>query len=147
MKRREHDTRPKPRAVFADAPLFFFETSFTPYRIQHVLRLSGSAILGRIEDRKMLTDDLAGSITLDTLRARVPRDVETPFVEQVDGVVRDGVDELVKARFRLTQPLLCAVTRREVARDLAVAAQRARLSSLAGLPAAMSSSVKNLEKW
>src|SRR4051812_47206078 len=75
----------------------------------------------------MLPDDLLGAVALRLFRARAPGGDAPIGVEQVDRVVSDGVDELVKALFRLTEPLFGSSPRRQVARDFAEPSQRTGL--------------------
>src|SRR5438093_1339293 len=84
-----YNARPEARTVFPDAPAFVFEAAFLRRHPELVLGLFRLLLALGVEDGEMLSQDLIGGVTLETLRARVPRD-HVPFrVEQKDGVVAD----------------------------------------------------------
>src|SRR5439155_12690069 len=56
--RRNDHTGPKLRAIFANAPTLVFESAFTPGDLEFHFRLARAYVLFRIENRKVLADDL-----------------------------------------------------------------------------------------
>src|SRR5207237_889460 len=65
-ERGDGDAGPETRAVLADAPAFFLEASFARCYFQLALGLRGGDVLGGVQDREVLADDLVGSVSIDT---------------------------------------------------------------------------------
>ena len=84
---------PERRAVLAETPALL---PVAPVAARDLKSLSGAPrlhVLGAVEDREVLADDLFGPIALDALRAGVPADHVAVRVEEEDGVVLDARDQ------------------------------------------------------
>src|SRR5437868_7103751 len=57
---------PKPRAVFADAPAFIFESSLASCDLELHFWLARPFVFFGVENREILSDDLQRVVTLDT---------------------------------------------------------------------------------
>jgi hypothetical protein len=119
----DYDVRPEARAILAHAPALFLEPPFAPNRVEHSLGLAIRAVLGRVEEGEVLTDDLGRLVAFRLARALVPRRHMPGRVEHEDGVVGDRVDQMMKALLGAPQLLLRLPPLREIPRDLAEAAQ------------------------
>ena len=84
---------PKPRAILSHAPTLSFELSLAARCLEHRLRHFRLAILGGVEERKVLADDFVGSEPLDPFRARVPARDATGQVQHIDCIIDDRLDE------------------------------------------------------
>src|SRR5690606_9337232 len=91
---RDHDVRPKARAVLSHAPAFVLEATRPRGELELVLRPSRYHRLPRVEAREVLADDLVGGIALDPFRADVPRPHVPARIEEEDGVIAHARDEL-----------------------------------------------------
>src|SRR6267143_1733728 len=99
----EDHVGPEAGAVLAHAPTFVFHTSLRRRSLQQVLRPSAGYVLGCVEDRKMLADNLLGAVPLGALGAWVPRCHASGWIEHENRVVGDAIDELTIAGFALAQ--------------------------------------------
>src|SRR5262249_3124068 len=75
------------RAVLADPPPFILEASDSRRYLELDLRLARREILGWVEDRKVLADDLRRGVALESLRTRVPAPDEPIGIERKDRVI------------------------------------------------------------
>ena len=92
-ERCDHDVGPEARTVFADAPALVFDTVGGGGDLQLPVRFSRLDILGRVEDREVLPDDLVLGVALQPLRARIPASNDALVVEDEDRVIGDALDE------------------------------------------------------
>jgi hypothetical protein len=106
LERRDDDAGPEARAVLAYAKALVLEAPLAEHRREDRLRPARGALLGRVEDGEVLSDDLLRLVPLDLLRAEVPGGDVPGRVEHEDRVVGDGVDELVEALLRSAERLL-----------------------------------------
>ena len=85
-------------AVLAHAPALALELALFCRRLQDMGREARSAVLFGKEAREIPADDLLGLIALEPLRARIPGGDIAGRVQHVDGIIRDGADQQLKAR-------------------------------------------------
>src|SRR4051812_791046 len=95
-QRGDGDVRPEPLAVLADPPSLLAVAPLANGDLELALRLAGGFVLFRVEDREVLSDDLLGLISLDSLRTRVPGRNRPVLAEHEDRVVVDAVDEFLE---------------------------------------------------
>src|SRR5215207_6607620 len=97
MDRVDDDMRPHAGAVFADPPAFLLEAPLAGCRPKRTRWKAGLAILLGVEAGEVVPDDLLFGVALEPLSATVPTR-HGPFgIEQVDGVVGDGLNQQTKA--------------------------------------------------
>ena len=99
-QRGDHDIRPEPRAVLAQAPSLVLEAALHARDAELVRRPAPRHVLGRIERAEVLAVDLLAAVALQPLRAEVPRHDAPLAVEHEHRVVlrlldQDAVDVLV----------------------------------------------------
>lgn len=93
----DDDVREETASITPYAPAFGLESSFAPRRLQAPERHAGRNILGRIEPRKVRTDDLVFGIALDASGAGIPA-CDVPVGRQhEDGVVRHALNQQPEA--------------------------------------------------
>src|SRR5690606_7719898 len=114
----DNDVGPETAAVLAYPPGFLLEATGRARHFERLLRLLGRAILGRVEARKVLADDLERLITLDALCAGVPARHTALGVEHVDGVIGDALDEKPELLLAAAQGFLGTFALGEIAGDL-----------------------------
>src|SRR5581483_866625 len=96
----DQHTGPKLRAVFSDAPSLFFKPPLFGGDSQLIPRLVPYPVPFRIEDGKVLSNDLFFPITFQPLRSRVPA-LNDPFTtEHEDGIIPDPFHQQAKALLR-----------------------------------------------
>src|SRR5215472_6001800 len=111
----DDDACPETFTVLAHPPTFPLESALPRGDRQRPLRQAARAILGRIEEGEMLTDDLVCPITRNPPCARVPVADDTVRVEHADRIIRNALDEQTEAALSLLQlrkrllHLLCAL--------------------------------------
>ena len=110
--------RPEAAAVLAHAPTFLFKAARVPDGIKRLLRLACRLVFVGVEAREMTADDLAGQVALDPLRAEVPVCNPALFVEQIDGVVGDALDEQPELFLAFAERILRRRALGQVARNL-----------------------------
>jgi hypothetical protein len=93
----DDDERPKPASVLPHPPSFRAETPGLAGDPERLFREPGRAILRGVERRKMLADDLAGPIALQSRRSRIPAYDHAIDVDHEDRVVDDGIDQELEA--------------------------------------------------
>ena len=76
---------------------FGFESAVAHRTFQRPCRHTSLAVFLGVEKTKMLSDDFVRTITLDTLRARIPRDDDPVRINLEDRVIDDRIDEPPKA--------------------------------------------------
>ena len=86
-QRGDHDVRPEPRAVLAQAPAFVLETPIHGRALQLELRPFALDIRRRIENREVLADDFMRLVLLRARSAGVPAHDVAARIEHEDGVV------------------------------------------------------------
>ena len=92
-ERGDHDVRPESGTVLPDAPTLVLHPALARRYFKLPRRLSARDVLGRVEDRKMPSDDLIGCVALEAKRALVPAQDVPGWVESEDGVVLHPLDE------------------------------------------------------
>ncbi len=125
-QRGDQHVRPERRAILPDAPAFLLVLARPRGDLQLAGGLVGGEILGEIELREVLPDDLLGAVLVDPLGRVVPRGHPAGGVEHEDGIVLHAIDEETEALLALAQRFLRLTTLRQVARDLAEADQLPR---------------------
>src|SRR5207245_10862029 len=91
-ERGDHHLGPEARAVFAEAPRFPLGPAVPRGAGEYFRRLAGEEVLGRVEAREALTDDLGGRVALDDLRAFVPGRDGAVGLEQEDRILPDPLE-------------------------------------------------------
>src|SRR2546430_1982663 len=124
MYRGDDYVRPEAAAVLSDPPALLFDAPFGTGDFEIVLRLTILLVLGRIEEREMLADDLVRPVALDALRAVVPAGHIAVRIEHEDGVILHAVDEQAEHLLALAQALFVFAMPRHVAGDLREADER-----------------------
>ncbi len=114
----DQDRRPEARAVLAHAPALRLEPALALGPVERDGGQAGLAILLGIEARKMLPDDLALGIALETLRARIPAHHEARRIEHIDRVIRHALDEQAESFLAAPQGLVRLAPFAQVARHL-----------------------------
>ena len=89
----DHDLGPEAAAVLAQAPAFGLEATLVGGHSEGALGQAPADVLGRIEDRYRLAQDLLGGIALDALGTRVPARHPAGRIDHEDGVVLDSVEQ------------------------------------------------------
>ena len=84
---------PEAGAVLADTPTHVLVAPMDGRLAQDELRTTSTDVLGGEEDREVAPDHFVRGVALDALRAAVPGSDPAARVQQVDGVVADGVDQ------------------------------------------------------
>src|SRR5207249_10936406 len=95
---------PEAGSVLADAPPLLLVPALSLGDLELPIRLSVPGIVGRVENGKVPPDYLVGSVSLDPLRALVPRDDDARGIEHEDRVVdhaRNEQRELIAEHPRL----------------------------------------------
>src|SRR5207248_8126966 len=69
---RDDDVRPASGSVFAHSPAFILDTTFSGGNGELALRFAGCNILGRIKFGKMLAEDFARVVALETFGTHIP---------------------------------------------------------------------------
>ncbi len=123
VDRIDQDVGPEPLAVLAHALGFAGKLALAERRGQGPGRGAGFAVLGRVEQREMPADDLAGGVALDRFGPGVPVRDRALRVEHVDRVVVDALDQQPEALLALEQRPIGLAPFRDVAGDLGVADQ------------------------
>ena len=93
VQRRDDDVGPEPRAVLAYAPALGLVAPVRAGRLEDPGRDAELHLVGRIEDREVLADDLVRAVALQPPGAVVPAHHVTGGVEQEDRVVRLRLDQ------------------------------------------------------
>src|SRR2546430_1487707 len=93
MYRGDDYVRPEAAAVLSDPPALLFDAPFGTGDFEIVLRLTILLVLGRIEEREMLADDLVRPVAHDALRPGVPGANIPRWAEHEHRVIRDVADE------------------------------------------------------
>ena len=94
-RRDDHVCR-EPASILADPPSAILETTVGDCFLQGLIGFAGGDVCGRVEDGKMPADNLAGVISLDGLRAGIPRRHSSVGRERDDRVVTNAFDEQPK---------------------------------------------------
>lgn len=84
-------------AVLAHAPSLGLEAALLAGSPQSQVRQSAGHVLGCVEPREMLADDLAGAVALDLFATRVPALHGAVRIEHVDRVVHDAAEQKIQA--------------------------------------------------
>ena len=92
-----HDECAKSASVLSHAPAFGFKSAVAHRTFQRPCRHTSVAVFLGVEKTKMLSDDFVRTITLDTLRSRIPRDDDPVRINLEDRVIDDRIDEPPKA--------------------------------------------------
>src|SRR5208282_3454455 len=85
------------------APGFGLVPAIAGGDFERLLRHIRSTIILGVEAREVLADDLVGAVALDALCAPVPVGDDAIWIEHVDRVVGDAVDQQGIALFALAQ--------------------------------------------
>jgi hypothetical protein len=93
----DDDARPETRAVLAHPPALRFVAAFVDCRQQSAGRHAIGAILRRIEHGEVAADDFALAVALDAHGPGVPVRHVALRIEHVNGVIRDAVNQRLKA--------------------------------------------------
>src|ERR1700694_3181425 len=91
------DPRPEPGVVLADSPALVLRAALLPRDGELAPGLAGFDVLGAVEPREMLADDLARLVALDAARAGVPARDHAVRAQHVDGVVLDALHQQPEA--------------------------------------------------
>src|SRR6267142_1408601 len=109
---------PKPAAVLADAPAFFFQSTIPLYGFQHLLRLARFPIFIRVKYREVISDNFLGCVPFDAVRAEIPVRHNAFWVEHVNGVVGNTLHQQFELLLALLERFLSNFAFGQVARDL-----------------------------
>src|SRR5206468_5742284 len=101
--RADHHARPERRAVLAHAPALLREAAFARRDLELPLRLAVRDLLGRVEAREMLADDLGRGVALDALGTGVPARDAAVRIEHEDRVVDDALHHQAEASLALRE--------------------------------------------
>ena len=88
---------PEMRAVFANAPAFFFKFAMSNCCVETFLRIIIFAVFWPVEFGKMLANNFFRSIALDAFGTGIPVGYPSLGVQHVNGIVRDALHQ--QARF------------------------------------------------
>src|SRR5207302_2776475 len=91
-ERGDHDVGPELRAVLADAPPLIGDAAHGRGPREQAIGLS-VALLIRVEDRNVPSDDLAGRVALEALGSWIPTLDRSIGIEHEEGVVLHPVDQ------------------------------------------------------
>ncbi len=93
VDRVEHGVDPEAAAILSKAPALGLITALRLGETKCPLRLPGFAVLWREEDGEVPADDLVRGIALEPLCAGIPRRNPARWIEHVDRIIGDGIDE------------------------------------------------------
>src|SRR6266852_9380176 len=113
----DDDVGPKPAAVLADAPAFFFHSTIALDGFQHLLRLARFPIFIRVEYREVISDNFLGCVPFDAVRTKIPVRDNAFGVEHVDGVVGNTLHQQPELLLALLERFLSNLAFGQVARD------------------------------
>src|SRR5688572_25581338 len=95
-QRRDHHVGPESRAILAQAPAFILEVTVRSGGTQFALGPLAFHGLARVENGKVLPDDLVRGVALDQLCAEVPALYRAFRAEQEDGVIPDALNQYLE---------------------------------------------------
>src|SRR5262249_29161666 len=95
-QRRDHDVRPKTRAVFANAPALLFATTLAAHRFVNALGRARVAVFGCVKEREVMSDDLVCLVAFDSLGASIPSSHLAGWVETKNRIIGNRVDQRVE---------------------------------------------------
>src|SRR6185312_13936546 len=87
---------PEPGAVLADPPSLVLGAAGQPRPRQELPGKIGGPVFGPEKQRKVLTDDLTGAVEIDLFGAQIPGADNAFGVDQIDGVVGQGIEQEFK---------------------------------------------------
>ena len=100
---RDDDVCPEQGPVLLDTPTLVFEYPCLGRYLEFVLRHSACQRLRRVEPRKMLPDDLVGSISLEPLGPCIPRQNVTAGIQHENRIFPDALNEELETLLTLPQ--------------------------------------------
>ena len=86
VERGDGDDGPKERPILADAQAFFLEKAYRSCNFEIPLRIATVDVLGRVESREMLADNLFGFVAFDPLGPGIPTGDVAGSVEHENGM-------------------------------------------------------------
>src|ERR1700687_5333718 len=105
MQRRHHHVGPEARAALAKSPAFLLPSAFYGSECQLLIRLAPFYFFREIEPRKVLSNDLLGSVALDLLRAFVPAQNDSRGIKHENRIVFDFFHQRPQTLLALPQGL------------------------------------------
>jgi hypothetical protein len=93
MDRRNHYIGPEPRTITAHTPALVFDATLQCGNREFAVGLAGREVFRSIEDREVTPNYFVRRISLDFLRAAIPRSYMSRRIKHENRVVRDGVDQ------------------------------------------------------
>lgn len=90
--RRNDNVGPEPRAITAHTPALVFNATLQGGNSEFPVRLAGCEVFRCIEDGEVPANDFVSRVSLDFLRAAIPRSHMARRIKHENRVIRDGVN-------------------------------------------------------